>query len=56
MDLARLASRGVVGPLIIGHGTQKLFGWFGGYGPEATGRVFIAALRSGFIEPADFAY
>jgi len=27
----------VVGALFIGHGTQKLFGWFGGYGVEGTG-------------------
>jgi putative oxidoreductase len=40
MDLGRLAARGIVGPLFIGHGTQKLFGWFGGHGPEATGGAF----------------
>ncbi|AEI39084.1 DoxX family protein [Paenibacillus mucilaginosus] len=27
----------VVGVLFIGHGAQKLFGWFGGYGPKGTG-------------------
>jgi putative oxidoreductase len=27
----------VVGLLFIGHGAQKLFGWFGGYGPKGTG-------------------
>jgi putative oxidoreductase len=26
----------VVGGLFIGHGTQKLFGWFGGPGPDGT--------------------
>jgi putative oxidoreductase len=26
--------RAVIGPLFIGHGTQKLFGWFGGPGLE----------------------
>ena len=36
MDLGRVALRGVVGPLFIGHGTQKLFGWFGGGGLEGT--------------------
>jgi putative oxidoreductase len=40
MDLGRLALRGIIGPLFIGHGTQKLFGWFGGHGPEATGGAF----------------
>ena len=40
MDLARLILRGVVGPLFVGHGTQKLFGWFGGHGREGTGGFF----------------
>jgi putative oxidoreductase len=30
----------VIGGLFIGHGTQKLFGWFGGHGPEGTGGFF----------------
>jgi putative oxidoreductase len=30
----------VVGPLFVGHGTQKLFGWFGGHGIEGTGGYF----------------
>ena len=40
MDLGRLLLRGVVGPLFVGHGTQKLFGWFGGGGPDQTGAMF----------------
>jgi putative oxidoreductase len=40
MRLGALAIRAVVGPLFIGHGTQKLFGWFGGHGVEATGGYF----------------
>jgi putative oxidoreductase len=32
--------RTVVGILFVGHGTQKLFGWFGGHGPEGTGQFF----------------
>jgi putative oxidoreductase len=32
MDMALLILRVVVGLLLIGHGTQKLFGWFGGPG------------------------
>ncbi|MBB6731415.1 DoxX family protein [Cohnella zeiphila] len=32
-----LAVRLVVGLLFAGHGVQKLFGWFGGYGPKGTG-------------------
>ena len=36
MTLGATAIRGLVGPLFVGHGTQKLFGWFGGDGLEAT--------------------
>jgi putative oxidoreductase len=32
MRLGALALRGTIGPLFVGHGTQKLFGWFGGPG------------------------
>jgi putative oxidoreductase len=30
----------VVGGLFVGHGTQKLFGWFGGHGLDATAQGF----------------
>jgi putative oxidoreductase len=40
MKLGKLAVRAVVGPLFIGHGTQKLFGWFGGHGLEGTAGFF----------------
>ncbi len=36
MNLTRLVARVVVGGLFVGHGTQKLFGWFGGPGMEGT--------------------
>jgi putative oxidoreductase len=36
MKLGRLAARLFIGGLFVGHGTQKLFGWFGGPGPEGT--------------------
>ena len=48
MDLGRTILRGTVGPLMIGHGTQKLFGWFDGHGPEGTGGFFESlGLRPG---------
>ncbi len=40
MDLGRTALRLVIGPLFVGHGTQKLFGWFGGHGLDGTGAFF----------------
>jgi putative oxidoreductase len=40
MKLGRLILRAVVGGYFFGHGTQKLFGWFGGHGLEATGQFF----------------
>ena len=40
MDLGRTALRWVIGPLFVGHGTQKLFGWFGGNGLEKTAGFF----------------
>ncbi len=36
MDLALLILRLTVGLLVLGHGAQKLFGWFGGHGLTAT--------------------
>lgn len=36
MRFGRLLLRMVIGGLFIGHGTQKLFGWFGGPGIDAT--------------------
>jgi len=40
MKIGRLLLRLVVGALFIGHGTQKLFGWFGGHGLDATSQMF----------------
>jgi len=40
MSIALFVVRFVVGGLFVGHGTQKLFGWFGGHGLEGTGRFF----------------
>jgi len=40
MSIGLFILRFVVGALFVGHGTQKLFGWFGGHGPEGTGQFF----------------
>jgi putative oxidoreductase len=60
MDLGFLIARTVFGVLMAAHGTQKLFGWFGGYGLTGTGgffeglgfkpgRLFAAAAAGGEI-------
>lgn len=33
-----------VGVVMFAHGAQKLFGWFGGYGLEGTGKFFAEKL------------
>ncbi|GAA1240961.1 DoxX family membrane protein [Kitasatospora nipponensis] len=38
-DLGLLALRAAVGGVLFGHGTQKLFGWFGGGGLEGTAQA-----------------
>src|SRR2546430_12210664 len=40
MSYGLLLLRVVVGGTMFGHGAQKLFGWFGGYGPKGTGGFF----------------
>jgi putative oxidoreductase len=61
MNLGRLIARTVIGGLFVGHGTQKLFGWFGGPGLEGTGQMMNKlemrppkrnALASGLSETA----
>lgn len=48
--LPQLASLGyplmriATGLMLMPHGAQKLFGWFGGYGPAATGQFFAQNL------------
>jgi putative oxidoreductase len=37
-----LLLRVFVGVAFVGHGTQKLFGWWGGYGPQGTGGFFAS--------------
>jgi uncharacterized membrane protein YphA (DoxX/SURF4 family) len=43
VDLGILILRVVLGSIFIAHGTQKLFGWFGGGGMEGT-QGFIGKL------------
>jgi putative oxidoreductase len=46
--VVRTLLRVLIGGLFVGHGTQKLFGWFGGYGPDGTGQFFDSiGLRPG---------
>jgi putative oxidoreductase len=40
MRLGIAVLRVVVGAVFMGHGLQKLTGWFGGHGVEATGQAF----------------
>jgi putative oxidoreductase len=48
MRIGRLLLRLAVGGFFVGHGTQKLFGWFGGNGLEATAKGFEGlGLRPG---------
>ena len=48
MKFGRLFLRIVVGGYFFGHGTQKLFGWFGGHGLDATANMFESiGLRPG---------
>lgn len=48
MELGLFVIRAVVGLLFVGHGAQKLFGSFGGYGVSGTGGYFESiGLRPG---------
>jgi len=50
-DIALLVLRVVIGAVMFGHGAQKLFGWFGGYGLAGTSGFFGGQLR---LRPATF--
>jgi putative oxidoreductase len=46
MRIGALVMRGLIGGLFVGHGTQKLFGWFGGPGLEgASGMMEKLGMR-----------
>jgi len=59
--MGRLIARVAVGLLFAGHGVQKVFGWFGGPGPEGAGQMMDSiglrpgrrnAMLSGAVETA----
>ena len=60
VPFSHTALRITTGALLMPHGAQKLFGWFGGYGLEATGQFFeqslgysngyLAAMAAGSVE------
>ena len=43
MELGLFLLHVVPGLLLMGHGAQKLFGWFGGHGPTGTGQFMEIA-------------
>jgi putative oxidoreductase len=48
MDVGRMLLRSTIAGTFFVHGTQTLFGWFGGYGPDGTGQFFESlGLRPG---------
>ncbi|MEM6422384.1 MAG: DoxX family protein [Pseudomonadota bacterium] len=59
-EMADTALRVAAGLALVPHGVQKLFGWMGGYGLDATGQFFetqlgfsygyLTALSAGSIE------
>ena len=52
LGIGLLIARVIIGLVMAAHGTQKLFGWFGGYGLSATGE-FMTSL--GFNQGRTFA-
>ncbi|MCL1089791.1 DoxX family protein [Shewanella profunda] len=49
-SFAPLSLRIPIGIILIAHGAQKLFGWFGGYGLEGTGQWMASiGLTPGYL-------
>ncbi|MCG9965262.1 MAG: DoxX family protein [Shewanella sp.] len=49
-SFAPLALRIPIGIILMAHGAQKLFGWFGGYGLEGTGQWMASiGLTPGYL-------
>ena len=44
LDTSLLVARIVLGVVVAGHGAQKLLGWFGGYGFDATIGYFTGVI------------
>lgn len=53
MNVGLLLVHGLVGSFVFAHGSQKLFGWFGGFGIRGTGAYMESAgLRHGRVMAA----
>lgn len=59
LSMGLLLIRVVIGVIFAAHGAQKLFGWFGGFGPKGTGGWMeslgikpgvAAAVAAGLVE------
>jgi len=48
-DLTLLLSRVLLGVVILGHGVQKLLGWFGGYGFDGTMGFFTDTIGLPYV-------
>jgi putative oxidoreductase len=48
-DYSLLVARVILGIVIAGHGAQKLFGWFGGFGFEGTMGFFTGVIGLPYI-------
>lgn len=49
LNITLLAARIILALAVLGHGVQKLFGWFGGYGFDATVGFFTDTIGLPYI-------